>query len=121
MDRNPYQRMLAALGGGTESSGGLLLGKVTSTAPLKVLVGGNTMEADELLCNADLAGDTEVAAQLSGTGSISGGATSVSGDASFDLIGKISHRKAFGAGDQLLLFPIEEAQRYIILCKVVEL
>jgi|GEM_PF-1048376 len=121
MDRNPYQRILDAMAGGTDSSGALLLGKVTSASPLKVLVGGNTMEADELLCNADLAGDTEVSAKLDGTGSISGGATSISGAASFDVTGKMSRSNAFHVGDQLLLFPIEEAQRYIILCKVVAL
>lgn len=121
MSSNPYQALLDAFEGGSSPAEGLVLGRVTSAAPLKVLVGGNTMEAAELLCNADLVATAEVVAQLAGTGSITGGDMSLSGPASFELTGTMARRNVLAAGDQLLMLPIEDAQRYIILCKVVGL
>lgn len=119
MDRDPYQLLLAAMGGGTEDPGGLVLGEVTAAAPLKVLVGGNTMEQDELLCNAAfLAGRAEnIRVELAGTGTVGDayGAATLSAD------GTITRADNWAVGDRLVMLPIEDAQRYIILCKVVEL
>lgn len=79
---------LVNLLGREEATTGAMLGRVTCAVPLRVLVGGNTMEAGELLCNAGLlTGDTP----------------------------------RWRVGEQLLLWPIEDQQRYIILCKVVGL
>lgn len=121
MDDNPYQTILTAMEPTTAAPEGLVLGKVISASPLRVLVGGNTQEGADLLCNADLMADTEtdITAQLAGTGSISG-ASSISGTADFALSGKISRSNPFKAGDRLLLLPIEAKQRYIIICKVVD-
>lgn len=119
MDRDPYQMILDAMGGGTEDSGGLLLGQVTTISPLKVLVGGNTMEQDELLCNAALlAGRAEnIRVELTGTGTVG----DASGAAALSADGTITRADGWAVGDRLVMLPIEDAQRYIILCKVVEL
>lgn len=114
-----YLRLLEAMGGDTAPAAGLVVGKVTSAAPLKVLVGGNTMERDELLCNpALLGGGRKVSGKLTGTGSVGDAAGEVSLTVEGDLEPKAPEWKV---AEQLLMLPIEEAQRYIIICKVVEL
>lgn len=123
MSDNPFQSLLAALEPSAATSRGLVLGIVTSAAPLKVLVGGNTQEREDLMCSADLVAnlEAEMTAQLTGSGSISGGTSSISGDASFTLSGSLRRRNVFKIGDRLLLLPIEDDQRYIIICKVVDI
>ena len=118
MEDNPYLRLAGLLDGGTAPAG-LTFGKVTSAAPLKVLVGGNTMEGGELLCNAALVTKTvKVGGELAGNGSVGDS----SGTASLALEGELERKDAaWRVGEQLLMLPIEDAQRYVIICKVVEL
>lgn len=130
MEDNPYRAFLDVVR--TEAAEtaptGLCLGVVTSPSPLKVLTGGNTLEAGELLAAAHLlAGETAaVRAELAGSleidASCPAGSHSAAGVTGGALAGTITRTAAgFRAGDRLLMLPIEEAQRYIIICKVVEL
>ena len=114
-----YLGILAALEGDATPAAGLVMGKVTSVAPLKVLVGGNTMEQDELLCNPGLLGGTrQIKGKLTGSGSVGDSA----GAASLTVEGDLEPKDPiWTVGDELLMLPIEEAQRYVIICKVVEL
>lgn len=123
MSDNPFHNLLAAMESSGSPAQGLVLGTVTSSAPLKVLVGGNTQERADLMCNAGLVDgeETEVVTRLTGAGSIAGSTSSISGVADFTLSGKLARRDVIKRGDRLLLLPIEDNQRYIILCKVVDL
>ena len=123
MSDNPFQALVTAMEPSGIPAQGLVLGTVTSAAPLKVLVGGNTQERADLMCNTDLVDGTEaeVVTRLTGAGSIAGSTSSISGAADFTLSGKLARRDVFKRGDRLLLLPIEDNQRYIILCKVVDL
>lgn len=114
-----YLGILAALEGGAAPVAGLVMGKVTSAAPLKVLAGGNTMEREELLCNPALLGRGEsVSGKLTGSGSVG----QSSGEVSMTVEGALRRTAPiWTVGDELLMLPIEEAQRYVIICKVVEL
>lgn len=116
---DPYQTMLEAFGGDAAQPAGLVLGKVTSVEPLKVLVGGNTMEQDELRCNpALLGGGRRVSGKLTGNGSVGNAAGAVE----ITVEGTLEDKDPiWTVGDELLMLPIEEAQRYIIICKVVDL
>ena len=116
---DPYQAMLEAFGGDAMPSAGLTMGKVTSVSPLRVLVGGNTMERDELRCNpALLGGVRKVSGKLTGNGSVGNAAGAVDVTVEGTLEDK---SPIWTVGDELLMLPIEEAQRYIIICKVVDL
>ena len=114
-----YQEMLDAVGGDAAPAVGLVMGKVTSAAPLKVLVGRNTMEREDLLCNPALLGGVKrVRGKLTGSGSVGNAA----GDADLTVEGALEWTAPrWTVGDQLLMLPIEEDQRYVIICKVVEL
>lgn len=114
-----YLSILEAMGGDSPPAVGLVMGKVTSAAPLKVLVGGNTMEHDELLCNLDmLGGGRQVSGKLTGTGAVG----SASGGVDLTVNGTLERTApVWTVGEQLLMLPIEDAQRYVIICKVVEL
>lgn len=128
MEDNPYSALLGMIRTpkGTETET-LCLGKVTGVAPLRVLVGGNTLEERELLASAELLPDEEeIAAELTGHLSVSAGCSEGSISSAEvrggTLTGKVRRTKrAFRLGDQVLMMPIEAAQRYIILCRVVEL
>lgn len=77
-------------GGLSDRDGGSpVLGRVLSPDPLRVLCGGTVQERDGLLANADLLDELDA-------------------DPAY-----------LKEGDKLALLPIEERQRYIILCKVV--
>lgn len=118
MEENPYSAF-AVMMGGEGGGAGLTMGKVTAAGPLKVLVDGNTMEQGELLCNPALLGRGKaVSGKLDGSGSVG----NVSGDVSITVEGTLRRTAPdWTVGEQLLMLPIEEAQRYVIICKVVEL
>lgn len=116
---DPYQVILEAMSGDAAPAAGLVMGKVTSVAPLKILVGGNTMEQGELLCNpALLGGGLKVSGKLAGDGSVGNAAGAVD----ITVAGTLEPKDPiWTVGDEVLMLPIEEAQRYVIICKVVDL
>lgn len=123
MEENPYVALMSLMRGAAEETAqaSLCMGVVTSAEPLKILVGGNTLERGELLCNAELKDAMEVEVELEGDLTVSGPGGSISGGMRLKGEGQLKRKKAFQAGERLLLLPIEESQRYIILCKVVAL
>ncbi len=92
MEDDPYLKLAGLFGGknGGGGAAGLALGKVTS-AP------------------SEESPDTPLKVSVGGTVQEEGDLLK---NAALDDLG-------FAAGDRVLLLPIEEAQRYIIICKVV--
>lgn len=128
MEENPFDLMISTLRG-TATPAGLVLGKVLSAKPIKLLVGGNTLEKDRLLCNPALLRGYTVPARMEHpigaleiNASCANGAhlgmTVNGGTLETDVI---RSEDAWKIGDQLVMLPVEEAQRYIILCQAVEL
>ena len=127
MEANPYVMLIDALAGGTPADA-LVLGKVLSPEPLRVLAEGNTLGPERLLLNAALKKDYEIPAEIrdpKGDLSIqtacsysSHSAMTVTGGA-VDECRLIRRKPDYKAGDLLLLLPIEGRQRYIAICRVV--
>lgn len=127
MEANPYVMLVDALAGGAPADA-LVLGKVLSPEPLRVLAEGNTLGPERLLLNAALKKDYEIPAEI----------RDPKGDEHPDSLlllqpqrhdrdrrssGRMQADPAQGpdykAGDLLLLLPIEGRQRYIAICRVV--
>ena len=127
MEANPYVMLVDALAGGAPADA-LVLGKVLSPEPLRVLAEGNTLGPERLLLNAALKKDYEIPAEIrdpKGDLSIqtacsysSHSAMTVTGGA-VDECRMIRRKPDYKAGDLLLLLPIEGRQRYIAICRVV--
>ena len=63
MEANPYVMLVDALAGGAPADA-LVLGKVLSPEPLRVLAEGNTLGPERLLLNAALKKDYEIPAEI---------------------------------------------------------
>ena len=126
MADNPFNQLIEVIR--EESApvgpGNLVMGKVQSVSPLRILVDGTQQTAESLLANAGLLPGAEMTVAGEGEGQvyIEDAAGAVAGAVEFHgslLLERQSD--AWAAGDQLLMLAIEERQRYIILCKVVSL
>ncbi|MEA4893324.1 MAG: DUF2577 family protein [Peptococcaceae bacterium] len=126
MEDNPFNTIIQVMRqeGSFDRAPSLVLGKVQALSPLQVLVEGTVQTRDTLLANAELLAGSVLEAdfQINGQGSITGAGDSISGNA--ELRGEIGLERqtdSWSIGDQLLLLPVDEHQKYIILCKVVSL
>ena len=128
MEDNPYSAMVETMrqaGGGPAAAA--CLGRVLQAEPLRVLAEGNALDAGRLLADPRLLrGDTARLRLEEPVGGLAVSAACPSG--SHDSLavsgGSLETAAArlepgFRAGDQLLLLPIEERQRYVVVCKVV--
>lgn len=127
MEDNPYSAMVETMRrAGTAPAAGACLGQVLQAEPLKVLVEGNALDAGRLLIDPRLLRGHEARLRLEGpAGELAVSASCPNGSHySMTVSGGAVEAAAvrlepdFRVGEQLLLLPIEERQRYVVVCRV---
>ncbi len=108
MEGNPYVNLIAALREDTteRTPTHLRLGKVISISPLKVEISGTVQEREQILLNNSL---------YQGNENIKLKRTSDGVETEYHAPSRLKIQ----AGDTVLVLPMEEEQKFILICKVV--
>ena len=124
MEDNPYVKFLGAMR--DEARGQMpevyRFGTVESVAPLTISTSGILLSKDDLLINAGITERTETISMSETSGDLAG---TINGNSStFYISGgnmstTASIELSLTKGDNVLLIPIDDNQKFIILCKVV--
>lgn len=119
MQENPYSSILGVIRKDADERAciGWMTGKVVSTAPLTVLTGGNQLSGADLLANAQLLPNVEQVSLASVKGNLAGSPEVTVSDGSLTASGFFGG--ALTPGDTVALMPSTDGQRFLVLCKVV--